>query len=366
MENNQEFIPLFESLDIKVDDFTKADENKDDDESPPVDIADDSVIMLPSDADLADLFDDVDTGDDDDNFVLPSTQTNTTPNEEVILGGVSALLQDIGLLQLEEDEKIDSIESLELLLRDRGGRTIMDGLIASTPEVGQDLMSYILNKGDTLTTDDLRDFYNTYLNDVDLQSLEFSDSTIDDARSYLEKKYREKGLRETTIKTSIDALEVENTLLEEANALLNKEKETLSAKTKVQESQVDRTKRLNDEKVFVSKIKESITKSEWKPEKMGQVASIIKNNEIVTFANQALDDPELMVKFAEILTYYDKDKKEFNLEALGKKVATKEVEKTRNSLFSDFMKSSGNNIVADDVKAGGKNPQKASFRTIRH
>ena len=371
MENINDFTPVFEGLNFDSDDdLTKVgtpggpdpvDDNDDDDSLT------DDVVIIPDNLDLSSGGGggDDDEGDLEDSFnklFSNKTPENKAP-ESLIVEGASKLLQDIGLYSLKEGEAdVTTVEELELLLKERAAETVLTGLVESTPELGRNLVAFVLNKGEDLTKDDLQAFYTSYLQEIDISDLSFSAENEDEARAYLEEKYKEKGLRPSVIKTSLDALDVENALIEEANKYLEDDKKAVTTTKKVEETKEQRAKRLAEEKQFVTTVTTSIKESNWKPEKKQQVASIIKNNEIVDFANEALNDPTLMVKFAELLTYYNKEKKEFNLEALGKKEATKQVEKTKDSIFANFMKSQGSTKTADDSTGGEKPKEKATFR----
>lgn len=369
MDNN--FTPVLEGLEFDDEVFKDTEnptpQNTDDNDDNDGLKDDDFVVQLSDDLDLGDSGDSDDDPDDDadkafQNLFKQSQSAELT--EDVLVTGTSKLLQDIGLFTLAEGEEIKSLDDLEGILKERAGETILSSFIDETPDLGKDVISFILNKGENLTKEDLTAFYATYLNELDISELSFDDNSISQARDYLEVKYKEKGLRPSVIKTSLDALEVDGTLLEEANALLDKDKAASATKKSVTESKQERENRLKSEREFVSSVTNTIKTSNWKPEKMQKVASIIKNGEIVDFANSALNDPDLMVKFAEVLTYYNAEKKEFDFTPVAKKEATKEIENTKNSLFRDFLQSKGTSKTSQDTTEGKTPQKKASFRTI--
>lgn len=357
-----DFEVVFDGFDLP-DDVTDLKDDENSLEGDPIDLSDlDDPFTTESEEEDGD--EDIDLPDDGD-IEIPFGKTNTSkPSEKDIIQGSSLLLQDLGLFSLEKDEKIETLEDLQNVLSEKAAGAILQGLVDETPDIGKNLVAYVLNKGQDLTVEDLKAFYTQNLQEVDLTNLSFSNENIQDAREYMESKLTEKGLPTSVIKSALDTLEIENKLLEEANAYLEKDKQEMSTSKKVEESAEQRKKRLDGEKAFANNIVTKIQSSKWKPEKQQQVAGLIRNGEVLEFAKTALNDPELLVTFAELLTYYNKEKKEFNLEALAKKEATREVENQKKSLFQDYLSSLGSNKSADIETPLSGNGKKATFKKL--
>lgn len=355
------FEAVFDGFDLP-DDIINPDNQQEPIDDDTIDLGDDDDNSF----DVPEFDDDDDEDNEQDDFQINfGDSSGKKVSETDIVKGSSLLLQDLGLFTLGENEKIETLEDLEHILKDKAAGSILQSLVDGTPDIGKNLVSYILNKGEDLTVEDLKSFYNQNLNEVDLTNLEFTNENVQDAREYLELKLQEKGLTKSVIKSALDSLEVENKLLEEANDYLKKDKEEIATSKKVVESAADRQKRLDGEKKFTNTIVTKIQGSKWKPEKQQQVAGLIRNGEVLDFAKEALNDPELLVTFAELLTYYDKEKKEFNLKALGQKEATNEIDKQKKSLFRDYMSSLGNGGTADiNTPLSDGSGKKATFKRI--
>jgi hypothetical protein len=277
-------------------------------------------------------------------------------DEKASAKAIASVLQEMGLLNPEKD--IESYDDVEELLKTQAPQSLANAMIDELPDYGKNLALFVLSKGSDLTKDDLKDFYMSFFEDELMESLQdFSEDTIEDAKSFLRNEYKAKGLKDSTINKTLDALEIEEELLEEANSMLKEKKKLSKSAYKAQEASKQSTEKKIDEVQFIKQIRSEVNETKWKPERQKKVLDIIANNKIKDVISDAINNPKSLVAFANLLSYYDFEKKEFDLTDFVNQKATQEVEKTKSSIFRDAIKSAGSG-------GGDETPPKKSKKKI--
>lgn len=270
------------------------------------------------------------------------------PLDEVKSAQATAeVLKQIGLI-LPESE-INSYDDVEDLLKTQAPQAIANAMVDDLPDFGKNLALFVLNKGSELTREDIREFYNDFFADELVQTMSFSEDNLEDAKTFLKAEYKAKGMRESVINKTLDALEVEDELLDEANELLETKKKSLKTTEKAVETSQTAQQKREDEVAFIKTIRQEIVDTGWKKERQEKVLDVIANNKVSEIIRDALADPKSFVAFANLLSYYDFKTKNFDLTDFLAKAATKEVEKTRQSIFRDAFTSKGSGGASDQA-----------------
>jgi hypothetical protein len=291
------------------------------------------------------------------------SEVQNLPLDEVRSAQATAeVLKQIGLI-LPESE-INSYDDVEDLLKTQAPQSIANAMVEDLPDFGRDLAIFVLNKGSELTKEDIKEFYNDLFQDELIQSASFSEDNLDDAKTFLKKEFKAQGMRESVINKTLDALEVEDELLDEANALLEEKKKVSKTSAKAEQATQTANEKRQDEVAFIKTIRQEIVDTGWKKERQAKVLDVIANNKVSEIIKDALNDPKSFVAFANLLSYYDFKTKNFDLTDFLAKAATEEVEKTKKSIFRDAFNSKGSGGASEDAPKPGTRNKLAGLKPI--
>lgn len=345
IDNLDDFIPVID-VDITDEDIRmepKANEQQKTSEvqSPEEEESDEDFI----EDDPFELEEDDDESEEQGEEEKESLQKLPVADEKKTAAATAAVLKEMGLINPEGE--LTSLDDLEDLLKTQAPQALVTAMVDELPDFGKNLAIFVLSKGADLTKDDLRDFYADFFQDELLESMNFDDDNIEDAKQFLRQEYKAKGMRDSVINKTIDALDLEEELLDEANKLLEERKAQSKSATKATQSMKESQERKIDEVAFIKSVRGEIQSRNWKPERQKKVLDVIANNRIKDVIRDAVDNPKSLVAFANILSYYDFESKDFDLTDFVAKVATAEVEKTKASIFRDAFKSAGSGSSGD-------------------
>lgn len=180
---------------------------------------------------------------------------------------------------------------------------VLNGLFAQAPDITKDVVRFAFSSPD-ITKDDLIKFTKTYLEEID--NPEVTLETMDDARSYLQTLYEQRGLKPRAAEAIIQSLEEDSTLLEEAQEEYEKEKELKSQRPKTEKLIADKENEYNQkieaQTRFASSLSEELNSTGWKQSKIDGVKQRLNNiNPILT---EAFKSPKALIKLVDFLGYY--------------------------------------------------------------
>jgi hypothetical protein len=267
----------------------------------------------------------------DDSIVTP------TPDPEPEADEVATLffnkLVEEGIAEKPEDKDSFSWEDVNNNIakyKEDLPKEITSHLIESVPDVGKDLIDYVFTKRENLTKEDLKTFFDAYLDDIK----EISISDESNAREFLSAKYKEQGLRDSQIEVMLDVLEEEDALMEEAskyNKPGNKAKNILNQ----EKAQINEREQKIQE--LFSNVNTTLENLNWKPER----TNIVKDYLVTGKANQVLSkaatSAEALVQLADLATYYDEKTGKFDLETYIKQYSSKEAINLKNKINKDML-----------------------------
>jgi hypothetical protein len=220
---------------------------------------------------------------------------------------------------------------------------VLETVVQSLPDVSKDVMKFIATAGQNITKDELKNFFTTYF-----ENTEVSLETLDDTRNYLEKVYTEQGLTKRAVQAMLDDLEDEDKLESTAKTFLEKEKSKTTNLIENKQEQNAEIKRKEVERI--SQINTEIEQTGWKQETKDRVKQVINSNMNDTLREIVLS-PKALVQFANLLSIYDKNKKEFNFETFVKQLESKQTSSLKDRIEKNMFSSSTVN-----TKMSSKNP----------
>lgn len=232
-----------------------------------------------------------------------------------------ALLQE---RQLVPEKEVNSWEELEEEIdkyKTSLPEQVRESIIQSTSTVAQDFVNFAINKPN-LTQEDLTAYFNAFQEDQSISNIQ----TNEQAREVLRPSLIEQW-GEDTADIMLDSLEDNNQLIEKAK----NQKEAQSKKLTEQAiKQREAEEQRNQE--FVNNIFQSFDEQPWKKEHTQSVKEFYSNGKADETIQQITNDPKSLVQLVNILSYYDTEKKEFNLDTFFNKAATKSVNSIRDNI----------------------------------
>jgi len=212
---------------------------------------------------------------------------------------------------------------------------IAAAMLESVPPVAQNLIEFVLNSGESLTVDGLKGFFQKHLDLVADSDTEFVDE--DAAEVYIKKALGKTGLKEREIDFAIQALKDDEELLNRANEF--KAEETAAKQAAIEaEKEANKNKeiqRKENTKKYWANVSNALVETKWKPNKQKEVYDMLVNNKPSQVIGEIYKNPAALVQLADILSYYDVDKGQFDLTKFKQQVVTKEVEKGKENILRD-------------------------------
>ncbi len=279
--------------------------------------------------------------------VEPTTEGTETPDEtpvekdDIAEAFFDSLVQR-GILAADEDFD-GTFEYVEKKI-DELPVTIYNNLIEQTPEVGRNLIQYVLDAGGNLTVDKLREFYEANL----AEQAEPDIDNADEAREYLEKHLKGQGLKPRAIEAQLEDIETEGSIVDEAKKIYNENKQKLT--TKLLQEQKEENER-------IAKLQEDFNAAAYKEveqysAKRQQAINSTVNN-VGNILSNVYNNPKSYVQFVDLLSYYDVKTGEFNLEGFEKRSNT-----TTNNTLRDKLKTANIGKTTKSVTPDSLNEEK--------
>lgn len=277
-----------------------------------------------------------------------------------VLNGAVKVLSHKGLITLGKDEEIKSWDDLDQKFEQLPTQ-IAQSIVASVPEIGQSLIDFVITKGDNLTKDDLKSFYDTYMDDIDRRTREVDLSTIELSRNYLKEYYTKLGINEVAVEGMLNSLEDKEdegkALIAEATKVNEAEKQINNSSSKLQDAKKEQAELDAKNKQFASSVKQELNNLGWRSERLRLVANHIstgKANQILS--NAAYSSPKALIQLANLSTYWDEKSGEFDLNAFAEQMLSKKLQTVQNNIIKDSFSSVSSKTSTNTVKDTKKNP----------
>lgn len=218
---------------------------------------------------------------------------------------------------------------------------VADQIISSTPEYARNLIDYVFTKGENLSKEDLKNFYNQYLDDLDIleSNTDFTDAST--ARDFLAKEYKAQGFRDAQIEVLLDTLEDESeeTLKAEAKKYADKRKESLKTKEILNEEKENLRSSKEELREFSNKITEELTSTGWKASRINKVKQELFNGRTNEVLSRAAKHPKALIQLANLATYFDEKTGEFNFKDFILQTTSEDAKGLRDKIKKDMFSS---------------------------
>jgi hypothetical protein len=245
---------------------------------------------------------------------------------------------------IDEIENFDgSIEMLKQELESLPVKSFKKA-VSSLPEFAQQVLNYVFSKED-ITVDDFKSFIES---DVEPVYKQFEITDVEEARKFLSDEYQRMGIYtdEEDLSEAIDLLEEKGTLLKTAKQLSDKRnaelKQVLDAKIQETEKQKEeRTKSLEEENKRISEgIQKTLTDLKWKESRKQAIFENLKPDVLQKKNELIRRSPKAIVQLADLYSYFDEEKGEFDLSKLvDAKANSKITAETKNRMQEDKFSS---------------------------
>lgn len=256
-------------------------------DTPPVESQkDDSVVETNSD-------DNTDTSIETPQYAEDADPTAVATYEQLVERGILIASDDFDGTWNKLDEKIADLPQM-----------VLNTLVAKAPDVAKDVIRFAFSSPN-ITKEEMVNFIKTDLSEQeDLPSIE----TMDDARSFLENLYKERGLKPRAIEVMIAAFEEDQTLMDEAKEEYEKNENVRKAKPKTEaliSAKENEVLAANEEKAkFASKISEELNTIDWKDTKKDIIKNRIAKNEVNGILTEIFRNPKSLIKMVDFIGYY--------------------------------------------------------------
>lgn len=265
-----------------------------------------------------------------------SEETEETPtyeNGDPEAIAAFTVFQKLNLFSKEDEKTFDgSWDTLDMMKEELPSKLLKEAVVTAKPEF-RDLLLLVYNEPD-LTKDKLKEYVNAHIQD----SEEDSDSEIktnDDAREYLEKVYKARGLSQKQITNLLNIAEEDEELLSEAKKIqADEEQKNKGQRTKalLEKQQKEAAELQSFQANFVS----TLEKEKYSPRVKSQMIHTLKN--IKSISKEVFTSPQALVQFAEFMMHFDPNKKAFDYEKYAKRFESKVNEKLEKNLTRDAFK----------------------------
>jgi hypothetical protein len=229
---------------------------------------------------------------------------------------------------------------------------VLDSVVQSLPEVSKDVMRFIATAGENITKDEMKNFFNTYFEEQENKSLNIE--TADDAREFLENHFKELGLRPKAITSTLDALEEDDELLDEAKKIFEEKNKESKVNKIIEDKNNQNTEKEQQLKERVEKIQEELKTIGWKQEVVKEVTKVLSGNNLNTNLTKIITNPKGLIQLANLTRLYNEKTGEFDLSAFVKQIETKTTTSLKDRLENEAFSSSG---VSTKHRDANPNPQ---------
>lgn len=205
--------------------------------------------------------------------------------------------------------------------------------VESLPEKARSLWQYIANKGDDIQEDDLKHFFSDTTKPVESE---------DDARLYLEKIYKERGLADNIVEKLIETHEDDDELLDIAQQEFEKEQSKLKEEQEklVNETKEQKQKRLQKQQEFQDNVAGIVMDQPWDDSVKEEVFQEIFSGNLRQKTAQLVNHPKALAQLANYMRYFDPKTGEIDESVFRKQAFSKQNKKTKSAFERSFSSSS--------------------------
>lgn len=246
------------------------------------------------------------------------------------------ILVDTGTIDKVEGF-VPTVESFEELVEQLPEHFFMKA-VSALPEHVQALVEYGFNNPEA-TVDDLAGFFNAYIEPTSIEE----PVTDDDAYAYLKPILMENKLfaSEAKVTKYLDELLDEGLLLDKAKELYAEQEQLRQQEMQEQLEQVRLAKEQAKEQqvAYYSELYDTVQSLEWEDQRKNSVLNNLRPEEVQRKNALIMQSPKAVVQLADIYTYFDESKGEFDFSEFGIRKLSKKLEGQKEKIQNDRVSS---------------------------
>lgn len=270
----------------------------------------------------------------------------STPKGEPHLVAAYQYYVDQGIFEKADEGTevtIDMIEENLSKAMEKKAEESLDAFIDPLPEFGKALIQLALEKRNALTIDDIQ----SIIKEVDPVTLSVDDMQDENkAVAYMVDKYKKDGIAEEDAEDMANVLKDKGTIAQTASKFLAKELEEKNKKFKnvAEQAKERRVKEKEKQVEFQKSFSQALEGTGWRKDQKEKIVDSFMSKEFSSKLSAALyQDPNALIQLIDFMSYYDQEKKKFNMEAYKKEAfspsVTKVVKNVRESLWNQAAES---------------------------
>jgi len=260
--------------------------------------------------------DDDDEEDDDDSPTFSKGEGGEGDDDDDSVDAYQFMYDSLSQLGYgEKKEKVTEEDFNKFLVEELPSKAVEMLIDSYSPLVKKSLI-YAINKGEELTIDDFKTFLEG-TNKIASIPTEFTDDA--EARKFLRQMYIDSGAHsEEDVDTFLDVLEDKDKLLGTATNLAKQqeEKAKLELDKEIENSNKQAEERKENNKKFIAAVQAEIDSLKWSAEKKTEVIKNLAASEVSRKYASIEKSPKALVQLADLFSYYDFEKQEFDLTKL--------------------------------------------------
>lgn len=240
---------------------------------------------------------------------------------------------------IDEDEEFDGTpEKLEHYMQNIGYYAF-NKVAENLGDDGKNLLKYALALGEDASKEKLQEFFSVR---AQVPEVDFDDE--DEVKAFLKDYYLATNqYNEDDVDDRIEFLETKGKLSSFAEKHYNELIENINAYEEQQIS-IEQQKQQAKQELFNS-VKTELMSYDWSLEKKKQVADKLNNKEFRRINNMIQQSPKALIQLADLYTYFDEEKQEFDLSNLvQKRQTTSKAQKALDNLEKNSFSSSLSSI----------------------
>jgi hypothetical protein len=238
------------------------------------------------------------------------------------------MFKEQGILPEKDVNSLEDLTSEIDKYKNELPNQVRDAIINDAPEVSRNVLDFAMTKPN-VTREDIINFLSAEAEDQKINSIE----TDEQAREFLEAEYTKLIGDDTAAKTAVDALEDKGQLQEKAKSMFQDRAAKLQEQA-IQEREQQEAAQLQ----FYNDIEAQFESQTWKEDHKNKVVESWKQGSFVDVINDIKSKPKALVQLMNILSYYNSDEQEFNMDTFFTKASTKKVNDVRDRIISSAQK----------------------------
>lgn len=292
--------------------------------------------------------------EDDTSKTVEDTVEEETP-EDVEVDDRVKVLYDILVesnIIPEDEEFLPTVENFESLVSELPEQMFMQA-VSTLPDFAQELLQLSLQKPD-ITIQDFAEFFDTYY--VRPSSIE-APTTDDEAYEFLKPLIMQTKLFPTEEKATryLDDLLQDGLLLEKAQEVYN-DQQQLVQQERNEQLELVRQQKLQEEQQrvqFYEELYETVQSLDWDKSRKQAVLENLRPDEAARKNDLISKSPKALAQLADIYSYFDEAKGEFDFSELGIRKVSQKVKSSKDNIERDKISSHLSKIKTNPKDPGG-------------